>query len=55
MADYESLVKSVIDGDETQVKEQTKALIGAGFKPLDIINQGLIAAMDIVGPRFRDG
>ncbi len=55
MADYETLVTSVIDGDEVQVKELTKALINAGFKPLDIINQGLIAAMDIVGPRFRDG
>lgn len=55
MADYEALVTSVIDGDEVLVKEYTKALLDAGFKPLDIINQGLIAGMDIVGPRFRDG
>ncbi|HWQ75473.1 MAG TPA: corrinoid protein [Syntrophomonas sp.] len=55
MANYETLVISVMDGDEAQVKEQTKALLNAGCKPLDIINQGLIAAMDIVGPRFRDG
>jgi 5-methyltetrahydrofolate--homocysteine methyltransferase len=27
----------------------------AGAKPVDIIDKGLIAGMDIVGPRFKDG
>lgn len=55
MANFEALVQSVMDGKETQVKEQTKALIDAGVSPLDIINQGLIAGMNIVGARFKVG
>lgn len=52
---YESLCNAVISGDDAKVKELTQKLVDAGSKPLDIINQGLIAGMDIVGPRFKSG
>ncbi len=55
MANFEALVQSVMDGREAQVKENTKALIDGGVSPLDIINQGLIAGMNIVGARFKTG
>jgi 5-methyltetrahydrofolate--homocysteine methyltransferase len=55
MANFEALVQSVMDGKEAQVKEQTKALIDGGVSPLEIINQGLIAGMNIVGARFKTG
>ena len=55
MDNYDVLIQSVIDGDESMVVEQTKALLDAGVDPLDIINNGLIAGMNIVGPRFKDG
>ena len=55
MANFEALVQSVMDGNESQVKEQTRALIDAGVSPLEIINQGLIAGMNIVGARFKTG
>ncbi|HWR09943.1 corrinoid protein [Sporomusa sp.] len=55
MADFESLTQSVISGREAQVREQTAAMVAAGVKPLEIINQGLIAGMNIVGPRFKNG
>jgi len=55
MANFEALSQSVIAGKEAQVKEQTKALIDAGTDPLEIINSGLIAGMNVVGARFKNG
>lgn len=50
---YENLCNAVISGNEDKVKEVTQALVDAGNKPLDIINKGLIAGMDVVGSRFK--
>lgn len=55
MADFEILSQSVISGKQEQVKEQVKAMLDEGVPPLDIINQGLITGMNIVGPRFKKG
>ncbi|EHQ90591.1 corrinoid protein [Desulfosporosinus youngiae] len=55
MANFESLAQNVVAGKEAQVKEQVQEFIKAGTEPLDIINQGLIAGMNIVGPRFKAG
>lgn len=55
MANFESLNQSVISGNVTQVKEQTKAMVEAGVSPLEIINLGLIAGMTVVGVRFKAG
>jgi Predicted cobalamin binding protein len=55
MANFESIAQSVIAGKEAQVKEQVQEMINACTAPLDIINQGLIAGMNIVGVRFKAG
>lgn len=55
MANFEELSKSVISGNIAKVKKITQALIDEGVSPLDIINQGLIAGMTIVGARFKNG
>jgi 5-methyltetrahydrofolate--homocysteine methyltransferase len=55
MASFETLTQSVIDGRVAQVKEQTQALVAAGVNPLEIINKGLIAGMDVVGVHFKSG
>ena len=55
MSNFESLSQSVISGKEAQVKEQVKAMVDAGADPLEIINQGLIAGMNVVGARFKNG
>jgi len=55
MANFEMLSQSVITGKEAQVKEQTKTMIDAGANPLEIINNGLIAGMNVVGARFKNG
>jgi 5-methyltetrahydrofolate--homocysteine methyltransferase len=55
MFDYQGLSAEVVNGNETKVKEITSELLDAGKNPLDIINEGLIAGMNIVGPRFKSG
>lgn len=55
MINFEDLSQSVVCGKESQVKEQVEAMIESGIDPIEIINQGLIAGMNIVGPRFKNG
>lgn len=55
MTDFNELSQSVISGKEASVKELTRALINSGVRPLDIINSGLVAGMNIVGERFKNG
>ncbi|GAB6155038.1 corrinoid protein [Desulfosporosinus burensis] len=55
MANYADLAKSVIEGQKDQVLDQVKSLIAAGNNPLEIVNEGLIAGMNVVGVRFKAG
>ncbi|WP_407313534.1 B12-binding domain-containing protein [Desulfosporosinus sp. SB140] len=55
MANFEELSKSVISGNLAKVKKLTQAHIDEATSPLDIINQGLIAGMSVVGARFKNG
>ncbi|HWR45865.1 corrinoid protein [Sporomusa sp.] len=55
MATLNELAQSVITGNVDQVKEQVKSLISSGTDPVEIVNQGLIAGMNVVGARFKAG
>ncbi|MBF8438162.1 corrinoid protein [Halanaerobiaceae bacterium Z-7014] len=55
MADFEKLSESVIKGEEEKVKELVQEAIDAGLEPSEIINQGLISGMNVVGKRFKEG
>ncbi|HHV34842.1 MAG TPA: cobalamin-binding protein [Syntrophomonadaceae bacterium] len=55
MATIEDLSKYVIKGNVAKTKKLTQALIDEGAAPLEIINQGLIAGMNVVGVRFKNG
>ena len=55
MVNFEALAESVISGKEAEVKEQVKAMVEAGVNPLEIINNGLIAGMNVIGARFKAG
>ncbi|NLC78020.1 MAG: cobalamin-binding protein [Clostridia bacterium] len=55
MASLASLADSVVAGEIEKVQQQVQELLDEGVKPLDIINEGLIAGMNIVGPRFKAG
>ena len=53
MASLESLAECVINGEREKVQAITKSLVDEGKDPLEIINQGLIAGMSVVGARFK--
>jgi 5-methyltetrahydrofolate--homocysteine methyltransferase len=55
MADFEVLANAVIDCNIARVLELTQKAVDEGAKPIDIINQGLIAGMNVVGQRFKKG
>lgn len=55
MAGYEDLAAAVLKGEDEQVKSLTQGLIDSGKDLLEIINQGLISGMDVVGARFKKG
>jgi len=55
VADYEGLANGVVSGDFNRVAELTKKAIDEGVAPVEIINQGLIKGMNVVGARFKAG
>ncbi|HHW41697.1 MAG TPA: cobalamin-binding protein [Syntrophomonadaceae bacterium] len=55
MSDFDSLAQAVFHGDFDGVVSATKNLLDRGVNPLDVINKGLLAGMDIVAPKFKAG
>ena len=55
MPDYEKLSEKVIEGAQEDVKELTQAAIDEDADPQEIITQGLIGGMNVVGERFKAG
>ena len=53
MADLKALADAVINGDQNTALEITKAAIEEGMAAKDVLDNGLIAGMDIVGARFK--
>ncbi len=53
MADLKALADAVINGDQNTALEITKAALEEGTAPKDVLDNGLIAGMDIVGARFK--
>lgn len=54
MFDNRALMDAVIGGDEPTAVEQVNAGVAEGVPAVDILNGGLIAAMDIVGERMEN-
>ena len=55
MADFESMANAVVAGDFNRAADLTKQAIDEGAEPIEIINQGLIKGMNVVGARFKAG
>ncbi|NLA27812.1 MAG: cobalamin-binding protein [Firmicutes bacterium] len=55
MANLEKIKNSVIEGDVAGTTAETKSCLESGMDPMEIINQGLVAGMNVVGPRFKAG
>jgi 5-methyltetrahydrofolate--homocysteine methyltransferase len=53
MADLQKIADAVIVGNREEVAQLTQAALDAGVSPTDIINQGLIAGMSVVGAKFK--
>ncbi len=54
MADLKDLMAGLIAGDAQAVKEMTQAAIQQGVAPQEILENGLIAGMNVVGVKFRN-
>ncbi len=54
MADLQALAQAVIDGDRDQVQQIAQEALNEGVGPEQIVNEGLIAGMDVVGKKFKN-
>lgn len=55
MTCFNTIADGVIKGNEKLVRQNVQELIDEGSNPLEIINQGLMAGMNVVGARFKKG
>ncbi len=53
MADLQALADAVIKGDQATAVEITKSALEEGTGPKTVLEDGLIAGMDVVGARFK--
>jgi len=53
MADLRALADAVITGNQSTALEITKAALSGGTAAKSVLNEGLIAGMDVVGARFK--
>jgi 5-methyltetrahydrofolate--homocysteine methyltransferase len=53
MADLKALADAVIRGDQSTAVEITKAALEEGMAAKSVLDDGLIAGMDVIGARFK--
>ena len=53
MADLKALSEAIIKGDQNTAVEITKAALDEGTAAESVLNDGLVAGMDVVGARFK--
>jgi 5-methyltetrahydrofolate--homocysteine methyltransferase len=53
MADLKALSEAIIKGDQNNAVKITRTAIDEGMKAEKILNEGLIAGMDVIGARFK--
>ncbi len=54
MADLKALANAVIGGEQAKAEEITKAALAEGMTAKKVLDEGLIAGMDVVGARFKN-
>lgn len=52
---FKSIEKDVLKGDNVGIKTNTQKLLDKGIAAQDILKNGLISAMEIIGEKFRTG
>lgn len=53
MADLQALAEALIRGDRDTVAKLTQAAIDEGVPPKQILDEGLVAGMNVVGEKFK--
>lgn len=54
MADLQALANAIINGKAPDAKELTEKALAAGVSPAQILNEGLVAGMNVVGEKFKN-
>lgn len=54
MADLQAMAENLIKGNAPEVKRLTQEAVDEGLHPGQILNQGLIAGMNVVGQKFKN-
>lgn len=53
MAKYQDLADAIIVGDNVKSKEITQKLVDSGVSSSEILNEGLVPGMEVVGRQFK--
>ncbi|MBW2094786.1 MAG: cobalamin-dependent protein [Deltaproteobacteria bacterium] len=53
--ELEIIQKDVLDGDEKKIIADVQQMLEKNFSAQDILNLGMLSAMEIIGDRFKDG
>ena len=51
----ELMGEDLYDGYADEIVEEVEEALGRGMTPYEVLTQGLVAGMDVVGADFRDG
>jgi 5-methyltetrahydrofolate--homocysteine methyltransferase len=54
MADFKGIAEALIEGNADRVKELVQSAVDENVGPQKILDQGLIAGMEVVGVRFKN-
>jgi 5-methyltetrahydrofolate--homocysteine methyltransferase len=54
MADLKGIAEVLIEGKADKVKELVQAAVDEGLTPQKVLDEGLIAGMEVVGSRFKN-
>jgi 5-methyltetrahydrofolate--homocysteine methyltransferase len=54
-ATFEDVHNDVLAGNNVDIKSHVQKHLDSGFDAQDILNQGMLSAMEVIGGRFTDG
>lgn len=52
---FQTIRTDVLQGENQSIQEHCRQLLDQGFRAVDILNQGMLSAMEVIGERFKDG
>ena len=53
MAKFQELADAIIAGDNVKSKDITQSLVDGGTSAVEVLNEGLVPGMDVVGAKFK--